>query len=61
MDDKPQKRRSIKQHTTLFNPEYNYNHKVVQQKKQKEQKKRARKEVEQFLRTEGNENEQGSE
>lgn len=38
------------QHRTLFNPEYNYDHKVVQQKKQKVEKKRAEKEIERFLK-----------
>lgn len=38
------------QHKTLFNPEYNYDHKVVQKKKQKIEKKRAEKEIEQFLK-----------
>lgn len=45
------------QHKTLFSPEYNYNHKVVRCKKNKTEEKRARKEIEQFLKEEHNDTE----
>ena len=46
-------RKAIKQHQTLFNVEYNFNHKVVQKKKHKMNDKMAKKEVQQFLGTQG--------
>lgn len=52
-EDEPHKRRRIKQHQTLFNPEYNFNHKVIQKKKHKMNDKMAKKEVQQFLGTKG--------
>jgi len=40
-----------KQHESLFNPEYNYNHKVVLVKKHKVREKVKQDEVSEFLRT----------
>lgn len=45
--------RPNKQHQSLFNPEYNFNHKVVQVKKHKLNDKFTKEEVEEFLRTQG--------
>jgi len=46
---------------SLFDPENNFNHKVIQRKKHKLDDKRTKKDVEEFLRTQGDDDEQQKE